>query len=123
VPWNPERSAFERIRDELLPRIVHTDPIMQPDLIKRIHERLDVPVKALSEQLKLVREREANQKTEMKPLEVSSLINVNPALDFIGDTALIMAPQRVIDAETRVPHWQNTVVTSDRERFVLSHEN
>ncbi len=53
---------------------------------------------------------------------MGALTTVNPALDFIGDTALIMAPQRVMDAETRVPHWQNTVVTSDRERFVLSHE-
>lgn len=118
----PREECLRRIRDELLPRVVQTDPIMQPELIRRIHERLDIPVRSLNEQLKVMREREAKQKKDIEPLDVGALTTVNPALDFIGDTALIMAPQRVMDAETRVPHWQNTVVTSDRERFVLSHE-
>jgi hypothetical protein len=50
-----------------------------------------VPIKALNEQLKLIRERDANQKKDVEPLEVGALTTVNPALDFIGETALIMA--------------------------------
>jgi hypothetical protein len=74
-----------------MPRVKHADSIMQPDLIKRIHKKLDVPVKALNEQLKLIRDREAHQNKEpFEPLEVGALTTVNPALDFIGDTALIM---------------------------------
>ncbi len=115
-------ECLKRIRDELLPRVMQADPIMQPELVKKIHRRLNVPVKALNEQLKVLREREANQKKDTEPLEVGALITVNPVLDFVGETALIMAPQRVMDAETRIPHWQNTVVTSQRERFVLTHE-
>ena len=72
---------------------------MQPELVKTIHERLNVPVKVLNEQLKGMRERETNQKKDTEPLEVGALITVNPALDFIGYTALVMAPQRVMDAE------------------------
>lgn len=115
-------ECLKRIRDELLPRITEVDPIMQPELVKRIHERLNVPVKALNEQLKIIREREANQKKGIEMLEVGALATVNPALDIVGDTALIIAPQRVMDMEDRVPHWQNTVVTSGRERFVLTQE-
>jgi DNA primase len=118
----PREECLKSIRDELLPRVIQADPIIQPELVKRIHEKLDLPIKVLNEQLKVMKDREANQKKDMEPLEVGALATVNPALDFIGDTALIMAPQRVMDAETRVPHWQNTVVTSKRERFVLSHE-
>jgi hypothetical protein len=118
----PREECLKQIRDELLPRVLQADPIMQPDLIKRIHEKLNIPVKALNEQLKLIRERAPQKKEQFEPLDMGALTTVNPALDFIGDAALIMAPQRVMDTETRIPHWQNTVVTSHRERFPLTHE-
>ncbi len=41
----PRQECLKGIRDELLPRVMKADPIMQPELIKRIHERLNVPVK------------------------------------------------------------------------------
>jgi DNA primase len=115
-------EILKKTRDELLHRVIQADPILQPELINRIHEKLDVPVKALNEQLKVMRDREKNQKKEVEAVEMGALATVNPALDFVGDTALIMAPQRVMDMETRIPLWQNTVVTSRRERFVLNHE-
>ena len=55
-------DQLRRIKDDLLPRVNSAYPIMQPDLIKRIHERLDVPVKALNEQLKLIRNEVVNTK-------------------------------------------------------------
>jgi DNA primase len=86
----PREKCLKGIRDELLPRVMQADPITQPELVKRIHEGLNVPVKALYEQLKVMREQEASQKKDTEPLEVGVLTTVNPALDFIGDTALIM---------------------------------
>jgi DNA primase catalytic core len=118
----PREECLKRIRDELLPRVMQADPIMQPELVKKIHEKLNIPVKALNEQLKLARGQESDQKKQIEALEVCALTTINPALDFIGDTAVIMTPQRVMDVESRVPRWQNTVVTTGRERFVISHE-
>ena len=49
-------DQLKMIRDALLPRVKQADPIMQPELIKKIHDQLDVPVRALNEQLKRMRE-------------------------------------------------------------------
>ena len=48
-------DQLKRIRDDLLPKVKRADPIMQPELIKKIHDELDVPVRALNEQLKQIR--------------------------------------------------------------------
>ncbi len=116
------QDQLRRIKDDLLPRVNDADPIMRPDLIKRIHGRLDVPVKALNEQLKLIR-REVVKPSEADQLvEVGALRTINPALDLVDETMVIMAPKRVIDSESQVPRWQNTVVTSGKERFPLTNE-
>jgi DNA primase len=116
-------DQLKRVRDDLLPRVKRADPIMQPDLIKRIHDKLDVPVRALNEQLKLMKqENEVNRNEYEQLVEVGALTTVSPALDLVNGTMVIMAPKRVIDSENHAPHWQNTIVTSHKERFVLTNE-
>jgi len=116
-------EQLRRIRDDLLPRVERADPIMQPDLIKRIHDKLDVPVKALNEQLKRVKERDrANCDKDEHFMELGALTTISPALDLVNGAMVIMAPKRVMDSENQVPRWQNTVVTSDKEHFVLTNE-
>ncbi len=108
------------IRDELLPRVRKADPILQPDLIKKIHAAFDIPVKNLNEQLKQIQDRTNAEKKDL--IEIGSLKIINPALDMVDSTMVIMAPVRVLDKESHVPRWQNTVITSNRERFALTHE-
>ena len=55
-------------------------------------------------------------------MEVGALRTISPALDIVDGPMVIMAPKRVIDSESQVPRWQNTVVTSGKERFSLSDE-
>src|SRR5208283_3443844 len=66
------QDQLKRIRDDLLPKVKHADPIMQPELIKKIHDQLDVPVRALNEQLKLIREEEARH-AQQEVIEVGTL--------------------------------------------------
>src|SRR5208337_5436163 len=95
---------------------------MQPELIKKIHAQLDVPVRALNEQLKRIRAEVEAQTAQQEVVEVGSLRTIYPALDMVDENMIIMAPVRVLDAETQVPRWQNTVVCSNKERFMLSNE-
>ena len=115
-------EQLKMIKDRLLPRVKQADPIMQPELIKKIHDQLDIPLRALNEQLKRMRTEGEAQAAQQEVIEVGSLRIVNPALDLIDGAMIIMAPIRVLDAETQVPRWQNTVVSSTRERFTLSNE-
>lgn len=111
------------IRDSLLPKVKRSDPIMQPDLVKKIHEKLGIPVKALNEQLKKIKVAEVKQDNEGEELvEVGALATINPALDLVDGKMIIMAPVRVLDPESRALRWQNTVVISDRDRFTLTNE-
>src|SRR5208337_4171551 len=50
------------------------------------------------------------------------LTTISPALDLVDGGMIIMAPIRVLDSETQVPRWQNTVVSSAKERFMLTNE-
>ncbi len=113
---------MKAIRDDLLPRVKHADPIMQPELIKKIHNQLDVPVRALNEQLKRIREEVEAQTAQQQVVEVGTLRTIYPALDLVDENMIIMAPVRVLDSESQVPRWQNTVVCSNKERFTLSNE-
>ncbi len=115
-------DQLKRIRDDLLPKVKRADPIMQPELIKKIHDQLDIPVRALNEQLKRMREEVEVQPAQQAVVEVGSLRTIDPALDMVDEKMIIMAPVRVLDGETQVPRWQNTVVCSTKERFMLSNE-
>ena len=116
-------DQLKKVRDDLLPKVKRADPIMQPDLIKKIHEKLAIPVKALNEQLKRIRDEELAQGNKGEGLvEVGALKTVSPALDLVDGKMIIMAPVRVLDVRVKFPRWQNTVVSSTRERFMLSNE-
>ena len=95
-------DQLKKIRDDLLPKVKRADPIMQPDLIKKIHEKLAIPVKALNEQLKRIRDEELAQGNKGEELvEVGALRTVSPALDLVDGKMIIMAPVRVLDTETQ----------------------
>src|SRR5208283_4354191 len=115
-------GQLKRIRDDLLPKVKRADPIMQPELIKKIHNQLDVSVRALNEQLKQIREEAEPQNPQQEVIEVGSLKTIYPALDMVDENMIIMAPVRVIDSESQFPRWQNTVVSSAKERFTLTNE-
>src|SRR5208283_3963180 len=115
-------DQLKRIRDDLLPKVKRADPIIQPELIKKIHAEFGVTTKALNEQMKQMREEAVPQNPQQEIVEVGSLRIVNPALDMVDGAMIIMAPVRVLDGETQVPRWQNTVVCSNKERFVLTNE-
>ena len=118
----PAREAqLTKLKDELLPRVKKADPIVQPHLIQRIHGELDIGVRALNEQLKLV-EVPVESRESLQEAEILDLQQINPALDLVDGTMILLAPQKVRSADAPIPRWQNTVVTSDRERFVLTHE-
>ena len=116
------KEQLNMVKDRLLPKVKRADPIMQPELIKKIHAQLDVPVRALNEQLKRIREEVEAQTAQQEVVEVGSLRTINPALDMVDGAMIIMAPVRVLDSETQVPRWQNTVVSSTKERFMLTNE-
>jgi DNA primase catalytic core len=115
-------DQLRKVRDDLLPRVKKADPICQPDLIKKIHEELDIGVRALNEQLRLI-EVPLDSGDSADESEVVDLQTINPALDLVDGTMILLAPQKVRSAGNPIPRWQNTVVTSDRERFVLTHED
>ncbi len=115
-------DQLKKIRDDLLPRMKKADPIMQPELIKKIHDQLDVPVRALNEQLKRIEVAPQKHVDHAESVEVGSLRTIYPALDMVDENMIIMARVRVLDAETQVPRWQNTVVSSTQERFMLTNE-
>ena len=81
-----------------------------------------LPVKALNEQMKQIREEAEPQNPQQEVVEVGSLRTIYPALDMVDENMIIMAPVRVLDGETQVPRWQNTVVSSTKERFMLTNE-
>ncbi len=115
-------EQLKSIRDRLLPRVKKADPIMQPELIKKIHAEFAVPIKALNEQIKQIREEAEPQNPQQQVVEVGSLRTIYPALDMVDENMIIMAPVRVLDGESQVPRWQNTVVSSVKERFMLTNE-
>jgi DNA primase catalytic core len=110
-----------KVRDDLLPRVKKADPICQPDLIKKIHEELDIGVRALNEQLRLI-EVPLDSGVSAEESEVLDLQTINPALDLVDGTMILLAPQKVRSAGNPIPRWQNTVITSARESFVLTHQ-
>ncbi len=115
-------EQLKMIKDRLLPKVKHADPIMQPELIKKIHVEFAVPIKALNEQMKQIRDQAEPQNPQQEVVEVGSLRTIYPALDMVDENMIIMAPVRVIDSESQFPRWQNTVVSSARERFMLTNE-
>jgi DNA primase len=116
-------ETLSNVRDRLLPRVRKADPIMQPDMLKKIHEGLDVPLQALKEQLKRLPAQEQENQKSTHWEEAGSLQPINPALDLVDGAIMIMTPRRVVKDDDPIPQWQNTVVTSRRERFVLDMEN
>jgi DNA primase catalytic core len=114
-------DQLRRVKDDLLPRVKKADPICQPDLIRKIHDELDIGVRALNEQLRLINVP-ADGDDDAEGAEVLDLQTINPALDLVDGTMILLAPQKVRSVGNPIPLWQNTVVTSDRERFVLTHE-
>jgi len=115
-------DQLKRIRDELLPRVKRADPTMQPDRIKKIHSKFGVPVKALNEQLKRIDVDSECLADAAAVEDAGTLLTISPALDLVDGTMIIMAPRRIIRGDSQIPRWQNTVVTSDRERLILTHE-
>ena len=79
-------DQLKRIRDDLLPKVKRADPIMQPELIKKIHDELGVPVKALNEQLKRIRGRSWNRRIPSKRLLKSAHSGLSTRL-WIWSTA------------------------------------
>ena len=115
-------DQLKRIRDDLLPKVQRADPIMQPELIKKIHAEFGVTIKALNEQMKQIRDQAEPQNLQQEVVEVGTLRTIYPALDLVDENMIIMAPVRVLDGEGHVPRWQNAVVCSNKERFTLSNE-
>jgi DNA primase catalytic core len=114
-------DQLRNVRDELLPRVKKADPIRQPDMIRKIHDELDIGVRALNEQLRLF-EAPLDSGDSADESEVLDLQTINPALDLVDGTMILLAPQKIRSEGNPIPRWQNTVVTSDRERFILTHE-
>jgi DNA primase len=119
----PREELLSAVRDRVLPRVRKADPIMQPDMMKRIHEELDVPMQALKEQFKLLPNPKPEGQKEARWEESGPLKSINPALDLVDGSMLILTPRRVVKDDDPIPQWQNTVVTSQRERFVLDAEH
>jgi hypothetical protein len=115
-------DQLKKIKDDLLPRIRKADPIMRPELLKKIHIEFDITIKALNEQLKQIEQIVPDQVAAPDLIEIGALKTINPALDMVDGTMVIMAPIRVLDAESKIPRWQNMVVTSNKERFSLTNE-
>jgi hypothetical protein len=105
-----------------LPRVKKADPICQPDLIKKIHEELDIGVRALNEQLRLI-EVPLDSGDSAEESEVLDLQTINPALDLVDGTMILLAPQKVRSAGNPIPLWQNTVVTSEEKGLCLLTKN
>jgi DNA primase catalytic core len=116
-------DILEEVKDRLLPRVRKADPIMQPDMLKKIHDGLDVPMQALKDQLKLLSDPEPEDQKNTHWEERGPFKSINPALDLVDGSMLILTPRRVVNADDPIPRWQNTVVTSQRERFVLDAEH
>jgi DNA primase len=104
-------EQLRKVRDDLLPRVKKADPICQPDLIKKINEELDIGVRALNEQLRLI-EVPLDSGDSADESEVLDLQTINPALDLVDGTMILLAPQKVRSAGNPIPRWQNTVITS-----------
>jgi hypothetical protein len=96
-------EQLRKVRDDLLPRVKKADPICQPDLIKKIHEELDIGVRALNEQLRLI-EVPLDSGDSAEESEVLDLQTINPALDLVDGTMILLAPQKVRSVEIPFPY-------------------
>ncbi len=112
-----------RVTQELVPRIMKTQPISQHDLIKRISRDFDIPIKNLNEQIKQTDMIVDTVTARAEPKEVVNLKAVRPALDLVDGTMILSAPRQVVELGNQAPQWENTVITSKRERFPLCAED
>ena len=58
-----------------------------------------------------------------EPKKVVNLKAVRPALDLVDGTMILSAPRQVVELGNQAPQWENTVITSKRERFPLCAED
>jgi hypothetical protein len=112
-------EQLRKVRDDLLPRVKKADPICQPDLIKKIHEELDIGVRALNEQLRLI-EVPVDSGDSADESEVLDLQTINPALDLVDGTMILLAPQKVRSVGNPIPRWQNTQSSHRIEKGLCS---
>lgn len=103
--------------DRLLIRAKSMMPIQRERLFRRVHETLKISVRSVKEQYGCLAGRDAalpEDATETNEQQI------NPALDHLQGITVMMVPRRVKDSGgTR---WQATLITSARERFVLTEE-
>ncbi|MBI5251907.1 MAG: toprim domain-containing protein [Desulfomonile tiedjei] len=107
-----------RLLDKLLLRSRKLMPIQREELFQKIHRQLKIPVKVIKEQYASLSTR-AHAQDGQSATEFTDR-SIAPSLDFVDGTTIMLVPRRVRQPNDPAPYWQNTIVTSGRERFVLT---